>query len=166
MSLSDRRGMEKVTLNPEKSEAIDALSKDLNNDFLKEKLSQKTAAIKSILLDQHFIKGIGNAYADEILWEAKISPFSMGKKIPENKIQDLIESIKNVLSHAAQHIKDKYPEITFGEVRDFLVIHNPDKKESPSGVSIKTKKLALEKHTILKNSIYIARLWQKKGRFI
>ena len=143
--LSDRRGMAKVALNPEKSAGIDALSSELDQKFLMERLSQKKTAIKNFLLDQQIIKGVGNAYADEILWDAGISPFSISNKIPENKIDDLIKSINRVLKNAEKQIRNKYPDITFGEVRDFLYIHNPKKKESPDGALIHTQKIGSRK---------------------
>ncbi len=64
------------TLNPAPSAAPDALSEEVNFEFLKTLLSTKKGSIKNILLDQKLIRGIGNAYADEILWDARISPFS------------------------------------------------------------------------------------------
>lgn len=143
--LSDRRGMAKVTLNPEKSGGIDALSKDLNIDFLKDMLSQKKTTIKNFLLDQQIIKGIGNAYADEILWDAGVSPFSICSKIPTDKVNDLIKSIKKVLTNAEMHIRETYPDITYGEVRDFLLIHNPKQHKSPNGAPIKTEKVGARK---------------------
>ena len=76
IALTDFQGMANVHLNPEESKAPDALSDEMNTSFLKETLSAKKTVIKTILLDQHIIRGIGNAYADEILWEAGISPFS------------------------------------------------------------------------------------------
>jgi formamidopyrimidine-DNA glycosylase len=102
-------------------------------------LSAKRTVIKTILLDQHIIRGIGNAYADEILWEAGISPFSIANKIPADKIKDLAAAIKKVLKDGEHQIKKEKPDIISGEVRDFLKIHNARKKESPTGASIQQK---------------------------
>ncbi len=97
---------------------------EMNTSFLKETLSAKKTVIKTILLDQHIIRGIGNAYADEILWEAGISPFSVANKIPADKIKDLAAAIKKVLKDGEHQIKKEKPDIISGEVRDFLKIHN------------------------------------------
>jgi formamidopyrimidine-DNA glycosylase len=74
LALTDYQSNARINLNPEISDVPDALSKDIDIKFWKEKLHSK-ATIKNLLLDQHIIRGIGNAYADEILWDAGISPF-------------------------------------------------------------------------------------------
>ena len=90
-------------------------------------------------MNQDIIRGIGNAYADEILWEAGISPFSKSNKIPPGKIKDLAKAIHSVLHNAEKQILKKEPGLISGEVRDFLLIHNSKKKESPTGGKILTK---------------------------
>jgi len=135
LAMTDYQGMATPTLNPEDRNAADALSGEVNFKFLKERL-QKKSSIKSILLDQHIIRGIGNAYADEILWDAGISPFSVSNKIPDEKIKALAKSIKQVLQDAEKHILSTHPDIIKGEVRDFLKIHNARKKQSPTGAEI------------------------------
>lgn len=57
-------------------------------------------ALKSFLLDQSLICGIGNIYADEICFEASLSPFMRVKEISEDKIEDLFFAIKHVLKKA------------------------------------------------------------------
>ena len=139
LALTDYQGAATPTLNPEAKAAPDALSKEVDFDFLKEKLSKKRTNIKTFLLDQKNIRGIGNAYADEILWEAGISPLSICNKIPDNEIKALAKSIKEVLEDAENQIKKAQPDIISGEVRDFLKIHNSKKKESPTGGKIHNK---------------------------
>lgn len=136
---ADFRGMAKAKLNPEKKPGVDALSKELNFEFLKGRLQKTRTNIKTILMDQKIIGGIGNAYADEILWEAGIAPQSAGNKIPENKIKDLVRSIKSVLEDAEKNILKSHPDIIAGEFRDFLNIHNSKLKKSPTGGEIKVE---------------------------
>src|SRR5436305_3781592 len=81
LALTDRFKNAFVKLNPEEKEGIDALDPKLNYTYLKKILNRK-AAIKNVLLDQNKIKGIGNAYSDEILWQSKISPFSKSNAVP------------------------------------------------------------------------------------
>src|SRR5215212_71799 len=104
LALSDYQATATPTLNPETKSAPDALSKEVDFDFLKEKLSKKQTNVKTFLLDQKNIRGIGNAYADEILWEAGILPFSVGNKIPYGKIKVLAVTIKKVLKEAEKKI--------------------------------------------------------------
>src|SRR5579875_747930 len=83
LALTDYQGAANATLNPIAKDSPDALSDKVNYHFLKEKLSKKKTTIKAFLLDQNNIRGIGNAYADEILWEAGIHPESKCNKIPD-----------------------------------------------------------------------------------
>jgi formamidopyrimidine-DNA glycosylase len=137
LALTDFQGMAKPALNPEESKAPDALSKEANANYLKEKLGKTKTSIKKLLLDQKVIRGIGNAYGDEILWDARISPFSLSNKIPEEKIKVLCVSIRSVLEDAEKQILKAKPDIITGEVRDFLKVHNHRKKQSPTGADIK-----------------------------
>jgi formamidopyrimidine-DNA glycosylase len=136
--LTDWQKAATPSLDPQKSDSPDALSPELNLGYLEDRL-QGRAAIKNVLLDQKVIRGIGNAYADEILWEAGISPFSKANAIPKAKIKVLLKSIREVLKKAEKQILKKHPDIIRGEVRDFLKIHNAKQTHSPAGAKILTK---------------------------
>jgi formamidopyrimidine-DNA glycosylase len=88
-------------------------------------------------MDQKVLRGIGNAFADEILWDARISPFSPANKIPKANIAVLAKSIKSVLKDAEQHILQNRPDIISGEYRDFMEVHNSRKTETSTGAAIK-----------------------------
>jgi formamidopyrimidine-DNA glycosylase len=141
VALTDYQGAATPTLDPEEKTAPDALSKEVDEEFLEELLAKKRTTIKNFLLDQKMIRGIGNAYADEILWEAGISPLSVCNKIPKNKIKKLATAIPEVLRDAEKQIRKKEPGIISGEVRDFLKIHNSKKKKSPAGGMIHNTKI-------------------------
>jgi formamidopyrimidine-DNA glycosylase len=145
LAISDWQRNAMIYLNPEKKEAPDVLSKDFTYKYLKEKLSKSKANIKAFIRDQDIMRDIGNAYSDEILYDAKISPYSIANAIPEGKIKQLIKSIKKVLAYAEKHIKKTHPGIMSGEVRDFLKVHNSRKKESPAGFPIKRKAVGASK---------------------
>jgi len=66
-------------------------------------LKGKTAKIKTLLLDQAKISGIGNIYSDEALFLAKIHPETPADKIPPAKLQSLYRAIKKVLREAIKH---------------------------------------------------------------
>ena len=141
LAMYDYQGKATATLNPQVKPSPDALSKDVNYKFLKEQLSKKRTTVKNLLMDQNIIRGIGNAYADEILWKAGIAPFSIANKIPDKKVKALDKSIKSVLQNAEKQIRKKDPSIISGEVRDFLDIHNSKKKKSPTGATIRNEML-------------------------
>jgi formamidopyrimidine-DNA glycosylase len=138
LALTDWQKAAVVTFNPEPKEAPDALSDRITVSYIKSALN-KRAAIKNVLLDQKVIRGIGNAYADEILWDAGISPFSVSAKIPDEYVKALARSIKKVLRNAEKQIKKSNPDIITGEVRDFLLIHNARQRTSPDGKEIEQK---------------------------
>ena len=136
LTLTDFQGIATIDLNPAEKKSPDALDDEMNAAYLESKLSKTRIIIKTMLLDQDIIRGIGNAYADEILWDARISPLSKSNKIPEVKIAELVDSIKSVLIQAEKHIMQSYPNLINGEVRDFLKVHNSKKTESPTGAKI------------------------------
>jgi len=138
LALIDRMKNAFVKLNPEEKKGIDALDPKLNYAYLKKALNRK-AAIKNVLLDQNIIRGIGNGYSDEILWETRISPFSIAQAIPDAKIKELARTIKRILKSVSDKIYKKYPGLIQGEIRDFMKIHTKKKTESPTGATIRTE---------------------------
>src|SRR5205085_5847951 len=74
LALTDRMKNANIKLNPVDKEGVDAISPGLNFKYLKQAFNRKTQ-VKTLLTDQAVIRGIGNSYSDEILWEARISPF-------------------------------------------------------------------------------------------
>lgn len=137
--LTDFQGAANIALNPLVKNSPDALSEKVDYTFLKQKLSKKKTTIKAFLLDQNNIRGIGNAYADEILYEAGIHPQSKCNQIPEEKIKALAKAIQSVLKEAEKQILKINPDIITGEERSFLKVHNSKKKESPTGEKIHNK---------------------------
>ncbi len=79
---------------------IDALSRKLTAKLLFEKIKKSEVPIKQILLDQKIIAGIGNIYASEILFDAKISPLVLGNQLEISLIMQLIKSIRRILNRA------------------------------------------------------------------
>lgn len=142
-TMSDFQKAATPKLNPEESKVPDAL--DLKADYLEQKLAKTKTPVKTVLMDQKVVRGIGNAYADEILWHAKLSPFSASNKIPADKVKGLVKTIKDVLEDAEKQILKASPDIISGEVRDFMIVHQPRKKETPHGVPIHQKELSSRK---------------------
>lgn len=141
LSLTDFQKMANIELNPPSADAIDALSSKLTPQRLLEMLQSSRSKIKTLLMDQKVIGGIGNAYADEILYEANISPLSIANKIPEKEIKKLAKAIKEVLEQAEKHILKTHPDIISGEVRDFMKVHNSKAATDPKGNKILQTKI-------------------------
>lgn len=79
---------------------VDPLSKDLTLEYLDRALKKKRSNIKTFLMDQDIISGIGNTYADEILFSAKINPTRLCQSLSKNEVETLYNSIKDVLNEA------------------------------------------------------------------
>ena len=141
LSITDFQKMAHIELNPEHANVMDALSPKLTPKLLFGLLQSSKAKIKTLLMDQNVIGGIGNAYADEILYEAGISPLSISNKIPEKKVQHLAKAIKEVLENAEQQILKEHPAIINGEIRDFMKVHNKYAKVDGKGNKILQTKI-------------------------
>jgi formamidopyrimidine-DNA glycosylase len=75
------------------------LSSDFTpEDFAKRLLRRSKSGIKAVLLDQTVIAGVGNIYADESLWSAKIHPLTKVQDIPMPKINELYKAIRDILT--------------------------------------------------------------------
>ena len=68
--------------------------------LLWEALKNKKKNLKSLLLDQGFIEGIGNIYASEILFDSKIYPFEIANKLNKSRFYKLLESTEKILKKA------------------------------------------------------------------
>ena len=79
---------------------IDALSTALSGPYLFFKISKSIVPIKQILLNQTIIAGIGNIYASEILFNAKISPLKRGKDLKLHHCNKISKSSKTILKKA------------------------------------------------------------------
>ncbi|MEP7163322.1 MAG: DNA-formamidopyrimidine glycosylase family protein [Ferruginibacter sp.] len=135
MALADRMGNANIKLDPVDKAGVDAISKELNFKYLKNALQRKTS-IKKLLINQDVIRGIGNSYSDEILWEARISPYSIANAIPDGKIKELVTIIKRILKNETRQIYKNYKGKINVEVKEFLKIHTKTKAKSPTGKPI------------------------------
>jgi formamidopyrimidine-DNA glycosylase len=139
--VSDPKRLVALNLNPTPNSAPDAL--EVNGGYLRMKIAKRPRmGVKAFLIDQSILRGIGNAYVDEILWEARTSPKSAVGKIPDRVLDKLFTSIMSVLNEAIEEIRKRRPETISEEVRDFLRVHNPHRSESPTGHRIMTEKVA------------------------
>ncbi len=91
-------GWVKVTDLPEITKGIDVLSPLFTEDYLIKQVSTQTRDIKTVLLDQDLMAGIGNIYANDALWEAQINPFAKARNIPHKKQVALFNAIKLVIA--------------------------------------------------------------------
>jgi formamidopyrimidine-DNA glycosylase len=99
----------------------DALS--LRADQLAELLRSQRAQLKGALTDQSVIAGIGNAYSDEILHLAKLSPFKISAKLTDDELGRLHSAIGSVLTDAVARSVGQQAATLKGEKRSGLRVH-------------------------------------------
>ncbi|MEN9306008.1 MAG: hypothetical protein RLY76_1276 [Actinomycetota bacterium] len=80
--------------------ALDIFDPDFKNSEVVDRIRKKKSAIKRVLLDQSVMSGVGNIYADESLWRAKIHPERLAHTLSEDEINELLRAAKSVMSKA------------------------------------------------------------------
>ena len=108
---------------------VEPFSLDLNVKYLLKKFHNKNVAIKSALLDQKIVAGIGNIYASEILFLSKIHPLLKVKFVDKKIANKLCKAIKRILKKAIEKggtsIKDfKNPDGKIGYFKHDLSVYS------------------------------------------
>ena len=142
-----------------KKQGIEPISDKLTKEYLFSKISKKTLPIKTILLDQTIISGLGNIYADEVLFDAGISPFKRGKDITMEECEKIKNSSKKIITAA---IKDGGTTIrsytsslgVTGRFQQHLMVH------SKAGEFCSICGTKIEKSFVNGRSTYYCRLCQ------
>jgi len=80
--------------------AVEPLSNDFTLEYLKTKLIKRKTAIKTVLLNQEVIAGLGNIYADEVLFKSGIYPETLADKLTDEQLIKLHQAIKEILTEA------------------------------------------------------------------
>ena len=79
--------------------------------------------IKGVLTRGQFLAGIGNAYTDEVLFEAEIFPFKKRPALSEQEVARLHQAIPMALRRAMSVLRERVGQDTHVKVRDFLSVH-------------------------------------------
>lgn len=96
---------------------------DVSLDQFRERLRPYRGEIKGILVRGEFLAGIGNAYADEILWVAKIHPYRKRTALTPDEIERLYDAMLSTLREAIDKVRAEMGEAIHREPRDFMAIH-------------------------------------------
>ena len=86
-------------------------------------LAQQSGRIKTVITDQKVIAGIGNAYSDEILHAAKLSPFATASKLTDAQLAGLHDAMVSVLTDAVTRSVGQQAATLKGEKRSGLRVH-------------------------------------------
>ncbi|MCI6001947.1 MAG: DNA-formamidopyrimidine glycosylase [Tenericutes bacterium] len=124
------------TIGPLKELGLEPFDNDLTSNYLKEKLKNKIIPIKTVLLDQSIITGIGNIYADEILFLSHINPLKKSNTLKEKELNNIIKYTKEVLNKAIAKGGTTIHSYTsvdgvIGTYQDSLFVHNKEKEHCP-----------------------------------
>lgn len=111
---------------------ISPIEKEFTLGRFKESLGKRKARIKSFLLDQKNVAGIGNVYIQDILFKAKLHPNRLISSLSEREISYLYKAINEVLNYSIQlgglaYEKDFYGQNGKLTVEKFLVGYKPGK---------------------------------------
>jgi formamidopyrimidine-DNA glycosylase len=103
ISLVDRRALSSITLDKKGTSSLprlgrEASDKALDATYLLEALKRKKLAIKPAIMDQSVLAGLGNIYAAEALWEARIDPRTPAASMTSEGLARLVDAIRVVLS--------------------------------------------------------------------
>ena len=102
IELNDRRALCALSLHPKGENPLPSLGMEANDpslssDYLKTALKSKRGPIKPALMDQKVLAGLGNIYAAESLWRAKISPKAVASSLSKARLEKLVVAIHDVL---------------------------------------------------------------------
>jgi len=123
------------------------LSNEFTTDYLLKITRNRKIAIKSLILNQKLICGIGNIYADEALFEAGIRPERPAKNLSINEIKSLCRAIKSVLTKSIEErgttfrdYRDGYNQS--GNFQNYLKVYGKNNQMCPRcGEAIKKIKI-------------------------
>lgn len=115
---------------------LEPWDENLNIKYLKEKYKIKKLPIKTTLLDQSIITGIGNIYADEILFLSNINPLCESKNLTYDQLEKIIRNTRYVLGEAIKMggttIRSyQSSEGVHGKFQNNLLVHNHEGEDCP-----------------------------------
>jgi formamidopyrimidine-DNA glycosylase len=96
---------------------------EVTRDQLAELLAGRTERVKNLLTDQSVLAGVGNAYSDEILHVAKLSPYAVAGRLDEAKLDALFAALRTVLTDAVDRAVGQHAATLKGEKRSGMRVH-------------------------------------------
>jgi formamidopyrimidine-DNA glycosylase len=104
----------------------DLLDTSFDEDAWLASIRKYRGAIKGVITNAEFVQGIGNAYSDEILWEAKINPYTPRTKLSDDDLRRLSRTAREVMAWATPLARERMVKgdvLDYEERRDFLRVH-------------------------------------------
>lgn len=115
----------------------DPFDKTLNKEYLFEHLQGKKIPIKTALLNQEIINGIGNIYASEILYASRISPLRSANMISVSECKNIIDNTRTILQKAIENggstLRDYHkPDGSLGYFQNLHCVYNKTGERCPN----------------------------------
>jgi len=107
------------------------LDEALTLEVFRQRLRKQRGMIKNVLTHQRFVAGIGNAYSDEILFEARLFPHRQVSSLGPEEVERLYHAIRSVLTDAIHIIRSRLGAHIDVKLRDFLKVHNKGGQPCP-----------------------------------
>ena len=101
----------------------DADDPELTLERFRERIRRHPGELKSLLRNARFVAGIGNAYSDEILWEARLAPLRRRSSLKPEDVDRLYAAMRGVLGDATERLRDLVPPDIQTQHREFLKVH-------------------------------------------
>ena len=101
----------------------DADDPSLTLERFRERIRRHPGELKSLLRNSRFVAGIGNAYSDEILWEAQLAPLRRRSTLRPEEIDRLYAAMRSVLADATDRLRTLVPPDIQTQHREFLKVH-------------------------------------------
>ena len=96
---------------------------EISIEAFRQRLKPFRGEIKGILTRGEFVAGIGNAYADEILWAARLHPYRKRTQLTPEEVDRLYQAMRATLSDAVEQVRTEMQEQIHLKPRDFLAVH-------------------------------------------
>lgn len=104
---------------------------DVTLDQFRDRLKPYRGEIKGVLTRGEFIAGIGNAYADEILWAAKVHPYRKRTQLSGEEIDRLYQAIQSTLREAIDKVRIEMGDNIHLKPREFMAVHMKTSEPCP-----------------------------------
>ena len=109
----------------------DVLDDSLTFEEFQQRLRPFRGEIKGVLTRGRVVSGIGNAYSDEILFDARVYPFRKRGTLTVEELERVYDSSRRVIQEALEVLRRRMGESTHAKVRDFLKVHNQGGEPCP-----------------------------------
>lgn len=109
----------------------DADDPSLTLDVWRTRIAKHSGELKNLLRNQSFVAGVGNAYSDEILWEAWLAPFRSRSSLASAEVDALYAATRTVLPWAIGELRHRVPPRLEVEQRKFLRVHRKGGEPCP-----------------------------------